>query len=229
MSHDRLFDALMESAEDHHLSRSERRALRAILEEVELSDDQRLSLQRRVVQAVADRLSDHRDRALVHWLGDALALLAPRSDRRFHSSRAFFGPADPMVETIAAAIDACRRQLDVAVFTITDDRLSRALVDAHDRGVRLRVLTDDDKSHDRGSDIARLMRAGVTVHTDASPYHFHHKFAVLDERLVITGSYNWTRGADRNNRENFLLSEEPALIRRYQQAFDALWAELGGR
>ena len=44
--------------------------------------------------------------------------------------------------------------------------------------------------------------------------------------LRFTGSYNWTRGADRDNRENFLVSEEPPLVARYQHAFERLWGEL---
>ena len=58
-------------------------------------------------------------------------------------------------------------------------------------------------------------------------HHFHHKFAVIDGHVLLNGSYNWTRSADMNNRENFMLSEEPTLVRRYARAFDALWAELG--
>lgn len=226
MSQDHLLDALLQSAEDHHLSRSERKALRAVLGEAELSDEQRLALQQALVGRVADRFADPRDRALVHWLGDALALLAPRADRRFAASRAWFGPEEPMVEQVRAVLDHGRRCIDVAVFTITDDRLADALLSAHGRGVRVRVLTDDDKAHDKGSDVFRLERAGVPVAYDHSPFHFHHKFAVVDERLLLTGSYNWTRGADRDNRENFLVSEEPPLVARYQHAFERLWGEL---
>ena len=57
-------------------------------------------------------------------------------------------------------------------------------------------------------------------------HHFHHKFAVLDGHTLINGSYNWTRGADRNNRENFMRTGDPVLVQAYRKAFDALWDEM---
>ncbi|HHO49381.1 MAG TPA: hypothetical protein ENK18_00555, partial [Deltaproteobacteria bacterium] len=46
-------------------------------------------------------------------------------------------------------------------------------------------------------------------------------------RTLVTGSYNWTRGADLNNRENFLITEDPSLVRAFSEAFEAMWSELG--
>ena len=96
----------------------------------------------------------------------------------------------------------------------------------HRRGVAVRILSDDDKCYDRGSDIFELRTAGIPVAMDASPYHFHHKFAVVDDRIAITGSYNWTRGADRDNRENLLITHDPRIVRAYAEGFEALWSEL---
>ena len=53
----------------------------------------------------------------------------------------------------------------------------------------------------------------------------HNKFAVFDERLVVTGSYNWTNSAEHANYENLVVLEEPALVSRYQQEFRQLWRE----
>ena len=228
MDRARLLQALVETAEDRHLSRSERRGLRAVVEAEPLEDEDRWALQRALVEHVAGAMTRPEDRALVHWLGDALALLAPQAERRFPASRAWFGPEDPMVETVQGIIGASRRTLDVAVFTITDDRLAEAVHDAARRGVRVRIITDDDKAHDRGSDVFDLRAAGIPVAPDRSPFHFHHKFCLVDERVLLTGSYNWTRGADRDNRENFLVTQEPALVSRYQAAFEQLWLQLAG-
>ena len=113
------------------------------------------------------------------------------------------------------------------MFTITDDRITEAILKAHERSVDLRIITDDDKSRDRGSDIDRLRRRGIPLRMDRSPYHMHHKFAVFDERRILTGSYNWTRGADQNNEENFIVTEEPRLVKAFSAAFAGLWERLG--
>ena len=227
MDRNTLLDALLSTADDSRLSRSERRALRQVLDAQDLDDNARSWLQHEVIEAVATKLRDPRDAKLVRWLGDTLGLLRATDTAPPPATKAWFGPEDPMVETILAVLRGARRAIDVAVFTITDDRISQELLAAHRRGVAVRILTDDDKAEDAGSDSWRLRRSGVPVAFDRSRHHFHHKFAVIDGHVLLNGSYNWTRSADMNNRENFMLSEEPTLVRRYARAFDALWAELG--
>jgi phosphatidylserine/phosphatidylglycerophosphate/cardiolipin synthase-like enzyme len=109
------------------------------------------------------------------------------------------------------------------VFTITDDELTDAVLDAHRRGVKVRVITDNDKANDLGSDVDRLARAGVPVRMDRTEHHMHHKFAVFDGHTVATGSYNWTRSAATHNRENVAVTNDPKLVRAYAEGFDGLW------
>ena len=218
----------MATLEDGRVSRGERRALRELLADNPLTEDQRLTLQQELIAAVRDRLIDPRDKAMIDGLAQALSLLRPHEVPR-DPARVLFGPEDPMVETLQQLIANVRKTLDIAVFTITDDRLYTQIKQAHERGVHVRVLTDDDKAHDRGSDAWRMEDAGIDVAYDQSPHHFHHKFAVLDDNTVITGSYNWTRGADHKNRENFVVSHNPRLVHAYGHAFDDLWAQRGER
>jgi cardiolipin hydrolase len=113
--------------------------------------------------------------------------------------------------------------VDVCVFTITDDRIAGPILAAHQRGVRLRILSDNEKELDPGSDVPRLRDAGVPVRIDRSPYHMHHKFAIFDGASLLTGSYNWTRGAATNNEENFLVTGDPNLVRAFAAEFERLW------
>ena len=223
-----LLENLLQTLDDGRVSRSERQALGALLAESPLDANTRAAIAAELFRAVDERLRDPRDRALLTWLEDALKVLRieeqPTPDHP--ASRAWFGPGDAMVETLEALVRGTRSTLDLAVFTLTDNRLTSALLSAHQRGVRVRILTDDDKAHDSGSDAFRLLRAGVPLRFDQSPHHFHHKFAVLDGTSLVNGSYNWTRGADRDNRENFLLTYEHALVARYSAAFASMWDEL---
>ncbi len=59
----------------------------------------------------------------------------------------------------------------MCVFTITCNELAAALLGAHRRGVRVRVITDDEQMRTTGSDIQELMQAGVPVRHDANQYH----------------------------------------------------------
>lgn len=147
---------------------------------------------------------------------------APRSTLDVH-----FSPGDACLIAICSQLELARETADICVFTITDDRIASAVFDAHRRGVTVRIITDNDKAHDEGSDIRRFQRAGIDVREDQTPFHMHHKFAVFDGRTVLTGSYNWTRGAAQNNQENLIVSDDARLLGPYSREFASLWARLG--
>ena len=87
---------------------------------------------------------------------------------------------------------SAKRTLDICVFTISDDYIAEVIRQKHQSGVRVRIITDDDTRSNQGSDIIELQRLGIPVKTDDSPSHMHHKFAILDGKVLINGSFNWT-------------------------------------
>ncbi|MFV1984811.1 MAG: phospholipase D-like domain-containing protein, partial [Thiohalomonadales bacterium] len=88
------------------------------------------------------------------------------------------------------------------------------------------IITDNDKSMDLGSDIERLAHLGVAVKTDNTDYHMHHKFAVFDNKILLTGSYNWTRSATLYNQENLLTTHDRKLVSEYSNEFERLWLKM---
>ena len=114
-------------------------------------------------------------------------------------------------------------ELLICVFTISDDRLSDAIMTAHRNGLTVRVISDNDKMYDRGSDVGRLSQAGVNVRIDLSPEHMHHKVMIIDGRTVMTGSYNWTRSAETRNEENLISVDDPQLAIRFTEEFERIW------
>jgi mitochondrial cardiolipin hydrolase len=138
-------------------------------------------------------------------------------------AEAHFSPGEGCRHRTLSLIDHARDSVDVCIFAISDDRISRALVAAHRRGVLVRVIADDEKSLDRGSDIEELTRSGIKVRLDNSEHFMHHKFALFDRRLLLTGSYNWTRSAAEHNQENLIVSDDRRLLGAFQVVFDQLW------
>jgi phosphatidylserine/phosphatidylglycerophosphate/cardiolipin synthase-like enzyme len=126
-----------------------------------------------------------------------------------------------------------RRTADVCVYTITDDRISRSILDAHRRGVKIRIISDHDKSFDPGSDIQKFREDGIAVklddihkHSDRSrgqDGHMHHKFAIFDGVRLLNGSYNWTRGAADTNYENIVDTDDAKLVAAFAAEFERLW------
>ncbi|XP_023647699.1 mitochondrial cardiolipin hydrolase [Paramormyrops kingsleyae] len=113
--------------------------------------------------------------------------------------------------------------LDLCIFAFSNQSLSRAVLLLQARGVVVRVVTDTSYMAISGSQISTLRRAGVNVRHDMGAVYMHHKFAVVDGRLLITGSLNWTTTAIQCNKENMLVTEEPDLVQPFIREFQRLW------
>ena len=137
-----------------------------------------------------------------------------------------FSPGPECKNLILEHISSAAMELWVCVFTISDNDITRALLRAHKNGVRIRIITDNEKSMDAGSDIFDLEQAGIPVKTDQSTSHMHHKFSIADGSRLITGSYNWTRSAEQYNQENIIATEHTDLVKPFKAEFKRLWEAL---
>lgn len=225
MDRSQIRKMLQQTFEDFQMTRSERSALSQIFDHLDLSAHHLALIRSEAFQIFRDQPPQPgmREKSL-GWLEDVMKILSrPASEDSAPKSEAWFSPNDECARRICRMIASATRQIDICVFTITDDRVSEAIQESHQRRVSIRIITDDDKSFDRGSDIDRLSRAGIPVRIDRSEYHMHHKFAVFDSKYVLTGSYNWTRSASEKNEENFIITSDPALLYRFEAEFEKLW------
>lgn len=215
---------LLRTWDDQHLSRGERRALAQLVAE---PAEMRLRVRRRSFE-VARRFAEDGDLdKVLEWLEEVQKALAPAAapDAGPARSEAHFAPRESVYQRVVRALDGTRQRADLAVFTITDDRITRAILAAHQRGVALRIVSDNDKANDLGSDVERLARAGVPVRIDRTPVHMHHKFAIFDGRTLLNGSFNWTRSATEENAENILLTDDETLVKAYAAEFEHCWSK----
>ena len=228
MQHDELERIFAQTLDDRRLSRTERQALSELISDLALGTEDRAAYLNRAFAAAEASLSRHADREVLDWLLAVAKIVtlsdAPAADTSSAiQAEAVFEPEQNCAGRLKSLISESVSSLDVCVFTITDDSLSEALREAHRRGLKVRIITDDMKSLDLGSDIADLQQAGVEVRFDNSHDHMHHKFAVFDRRRMVTGSYNWTRSAARNNLENIVVTDDPRLVTAFGDEFERLW------
>lgn len=229
MNTDELDQALRTTLEDGRLSRAERKALTEVLHEAPLDRGRLAQLRARAFVLARERSLDPRAREALEWLEELVKLLAHvDAPAPMEASRAYFSPGETCLSAILGQLASVRKTADVCVFTITDDRIAQAILAAHARKVRVRIITDNDKQFDGGSDVERLRRAGIALKVDETEHHMHHKFAVLDERTLLNGSYNWTRSAGAFNEENVVVTGDLALVQAFSQRFSELWSQLGG-
>lgn len=225
IKHDEMDEILRKTLEDHKLSRTEKRALDEVIDEIAPNIEERAWLSNHAFDLAREEITGHENHRVLDWLEEVIKVIRHASAPDDHQGivEAHFTPQHNAVSRIESLFRTARRSVDICVFTITDDRLSSAIIKAFKQGIKIRIITDDEKSHDRGSDIDQFFHTGIPIRTDHSEHHMHHKFAIFDKRLLLTGSYNWTRGAARSNQENFLIIDHPTLIKSYQETFERLW------
>lgn len=133
--------------------------------------------------------------------------------------------------SVAKAIEQLLQQahtsVDAAVYRITNPRLAQALKRAQNRGIRVRLLVDRNKYEKTASTRKLLAENRVPFHAiygrKEKGSKLHHKFAVLDSNILLTGSYNWTIESEEQNYDHMLIIRDPKLVLAYQQEFDRLW------
>lgn len=215
-----LIEEFRESLEDRVLSRREKREIKPSAKQ--LTDHEKQVMLAKVCQMAMEKATDVQGQNLLQWFYEAVKILH-RKESEPSPHAVFFSPGNECREAIIREINAANKLIHICVFTISDDRITDALLHAHRRNVPIRIITDDDKSLDLGSDIERLANKGIIVQMDNSPVHMHHKFAIFDQTKVLTGSYNWTRSAAEHNYENLVVMEDAAMVRSFEQEFDRLW------
>lgn len=157
----------------------------------------------------------------IEWLEEVTKVFQPSTGRvEEEIAEVWFSPGSDCPQRIHTLLAQAKRTVDLCIFTITDDRLTSAVLDAHGRGVRVRIITDNDKAADLGADVDQLLQAGIDDRVDRTEYHMHRKFAVFDNAVLLNGSYNWTRGAATNNEENFIVTNNRRLVAIFSEAFE---------
>ncbi len=220
-----LIGYLEESIADNAFSRGDKRGFKELLKEHNLQKRDFDFLRSKVFDMAMARANAQNYSHVITWLEEInkTLVLPAKADS---TEQVYFSPGDDCLNAIRQQLRSAVSTIRICVFTISDDRIAHEIKSAHRRGVSVRVLTDNDKSLDLGSDIEELANAGVEVKMDYTRNHMHHKFAVIDKEYLITGSYNWTRSAANYNHENLLLTSEKDVVKQYLREFEKLWEEM---
>jgi phosphatidylserine/phosphatidylglycerophosphate/cardiolipin synthase-like enzyme len=148
--------------------------------------------------------------------------------------QACFSPEKKCADYIIKEIGRSQKEIFAAVYAFTSDDIAQALINARKRGVAVQVVVDRefDRENER-SKASLLQRQGVALRRQAGAGGgraekgagiMHQKFAVIDRRVVFTGSYNWTLAAEKFNHENLLYFRDAGpLAEEYRREFLRLW------
>ena len=127
----------------------------------------------------------------------------------------YFSPAGGCTEAVVEALGRAKKTVFVQAYSFTSAPIAKALVDAHKRGVQVRVILDKSQRTEKYSSADFVAHAGIPCFIDAKHAIAHNKIMVIDEAEVITGSFNFTKAAEERNAENLLIIKDKTIAEQY--------------
>jgi phosphatidylserine/phosphatidylglycerophosphate/cardiolipin synthase-like enzyme len=139
-----------------------------------------------------------------------------------------FARSESVAEVIIQRLHEASNSIDGALYRFNHPGLAHAMEDVAKRGVRIRLLVDGNKYKE--SRTTQELLSGDTIPfrlafgRQGRGSKMHHKFVILDQQTVLTGSYNWTYESEDENQENLLILHDAYSVEAYTREFKALWA-----
>jgi phosphatidylserine/phosphatidylglycerophosphate/cardiolipin synthase-like enzyme len=133
----------------------------------------------------------------------------------------YFSPKGGATEAVVSALDHATNSVLVQAYSFTSAPIAKALVEAHRRGVKVQVILDHSQRTEKYSEADFLKNNGIPTLIDPQHAIAHNKIMVLDDFVVLTGSFNFTKAAEEHNAENLLVINDPTLARKYTDNWHA--------
>lgn len=137
----------------------------------------------------------------------------------------YFAPEDSVVPNMLQVINNARSSVRFMTFSFTLDEIGGALKSRAARGVDVRGIFEVRGSRTQFSELPGLFCAGLEIREDGNPFTFHHKVFIVDDDIVMTGSFNISESATNNNDENLVIIQDRDLAAQYIAEFERVWAQ----
>lgn len=126
---------------------------------------------------------------------------------------------------VAEALNKAEKSIHFMAFSFTHDAIGQVVAQKFSQQVQVRGVFENVGSGTQYSEYGRLKALGADVKKDGNPAIMHHKVFIVDGKTVITGSFNFSDSADKNNDENLLIIESEELARQYEDEFKKVYAK----
>lgn len=133
----------------------------------------------------------------------------------------YFSPKGGATEAVTLHLSQAKQSVLVQAYYFTSSPIAQALVEAHRRGVEVKVILDKSQMSAKYSSADFLTHAGIPTFIDSAHAIAHNKIMIIDREIVLTGSFNFTTAAEENNAENLLVIADRALAGRYTENWEA--------
>ena len=127
----------------------------------------------------------------------------------------YFSPRGECTSAIIKELSKANNSVLVQAYSFTSAPIAEALLNAFNRGVKVEVILDKRGKTERSSKTTFFIGKGIPVMIDDKHAKAHNKVMVIDRETVITGSFNLTEAAEKNNAENLLIIHDRKLAEKY--------------
>lgn len=135
-----------------------------------------------------------------------------------------FSSEDNVLSHIISYAERAQSSIRFLAFAFTDYPLANAMIQRAAAGVDVKGVYEKVGSDGQGAEMVTFLCAKVPVRQDGNGSFMHHKVIIVDERIVITGSVNYSSSADDANDENVVIVDNPDIAALYLQEFERVWA-----
>lgn len=137
-----------------------------------------------------------------------------------------FSPDSDIQELLVDNISRSENRIDLAISNLSSGKLTQALTDAKVRGVDIRMVVDYQHARPKSSVVALLKEEGLKIKVlkGKAGGRMNNNFAVFDDKLLVTGTYDWTNKATKYSHENVVISDDPSVVDSYHKEFERLYA-----
>ena len=139
--------------------------------------------------------------------------------------KVLFSPQGGISKELSRLIKAAKVEIAVAAYAFSSKYLGNALTAAQKRGVKVRTILDRDNADQAYSIDEWLMQQGLDIRSiQMKSGCMHHKFMIIDAKMLMTGSYNFTNESEFRNYEAALFTNSKPLIKTFTAEFERLWS-----
>jgi phosphatidylserine/phosphatidylglycerophosphate/cardiolipin synthase-like enzyme len=136
----------------------------------------------------------------------------------------YFAAEDGVAARIVEKINLAQRKVHFLAFSFTHDGIGQAMLARKRAGLEVQGVFETTGSNTPFSEYGRLKEAGADVYQDGNAYVMHHKVILLDDRVTIFGSFNFSDNADKDNDENLLIVDDPTFSGQFEQEYQRVLA-----
>lgn len=138
----------------------------------------------------------------------------------------YFSPKGGCEQQVIYWISRANSSIHILIYSFTSDSIGDALIEAHNRGIEIKIVFEKSQVS-KYSEYFKLKAAGIEVRNDTNPKLMHHKVMIIDQIIILTGSYNWSYSAENKNNENLIIIKSKQIALIYEEEFQKIWSQSG--